>query len=551
MTTQNGQVGTPLQHWTPWHFQLRLPLFALLILMQASFVALFVHPRSAQYDGSLAYAPHLGASMQYLIYFCVALALALTARLNNIWHSLSEVHATRPAMRYLTAQLLCFFALLLVIGAVLPNDLLHFPLATPDREAFWSGALLLALAATAGATLFMIAPLTWWRQFAASEKIPLLLALGVTLVIYFINGIFQNTWDDFLSTPTIAVARFFLELFHADVVANAVTKELGIGNFIVLISSTCSGYEGMAMITAFLAWYSLTFRQDLKYPNALLLYPAALLLMWIFNCIRIASLVGIGHAISPEIAIQGFHSHAGWIYFLCVSIGMILVARRIPFFSGKSGGAMLEIDSLNVLLLPELVLLCATLITLAFTASFDWLYPVRIAVAGLTLGVFWKRFNLGSLTVAVAPVMIGIAVFLLWISIVPASGETTEAFATDLKNNSPLLIAGWLAIRALGATLIVPLAEELAFRGYLINVLSKNEATSGTEKFHKAWLPLIISSVAFGALHSAWLAGALAGLAFGVARFIRGKVWDAVIAHMVTNGLLAIYVLSTQQWSYW
>jgi CAAX prenyl protease-like protein len=139
---------------------------------------------------------------------------------------------------------------------------------------------------------------------------------------------------------------------------------------------------------------------------------------------------------------------------------------------------------------------------------------------------------------------------LLWIALVPASTAQNAAFAAQLGTVSEGTALTWLALRALGATLIVPLAEELAFRGYLINVLSKR-ADSGEKTVSFALLPLLVSSVCFGALHSQWIAGILAGIAYGLARYVRGKVSDAVIAHAVTNGLLAAYVLTTQQWSYW
>ena len=37
--------------------------------------------------------------------------------------------------------------------------------------------------------------------------------------------------------------------------------------------------------------------------------------------------------LSPEIAIQGFHSAAGWIAFLLVTLGCIAVSRRLAFFA--------------------------------------------------------------------------------------------------------------------------------------------------------------------------------------------------------------------------
>ncbi len=540
-------VAAKLQHLAA---EFRLPLFFLLILLQALCIALFVHPRSAHYTGALAFVTDLGLGIRYAIYFVTALVLSLAARWRQIGKTLAAAEKSRDWRPLLGVQVASYALLLLAIGIAIPNDLFQIAVPVTAHEFLWSALLCVAMAGTVLSSLMLLAPAGYWVKLLNDEKLAVGLAALVTLGIYFITGIFQNTWDDFLGAPTIALSKFFLELFFDGVYANTATTELGIGNFVVLISSTCSGYEGMGMIVSFLAWYSLTFRQDLKYPNALLLYPVALLSMWIFNCIRIAALIAIGYQVSPDIALQGFHSNAGWIYFLCVSIGLILIARRMPFFSGKAGGALLQVDDANILLLPELVLLTATLLTAAVSAGFDWLYPARMILGAITLALIWKRLPFDRFPLRLLPVASGIAVFLLWIAIVPNAPDKSTQFAEHLTQASTAGMLAWLAIRIIGSVIIVPLAEELAFRGYLIDLLSPQSASKSAQRAI-AWLPLVISSLCFGALHSQWIAGTLAGLVFGLVRFKQGSVWDAVVSHMVANGLLAAYVLTTQQWSYW
>jgi CAAX prenyl protease-like protein len=103
--------------------------------------------------------------------------------------------------------------------------------------------------------------------------------------------------------------------------------------------------------------------------------------------------------------------------------------------------------------------------------------------------------------------------------------------------------------RTLGAVITVPLAEELAFRGYLFELLGHDHGATNVANF--PWLALIVSTVLFGLLHSAWLAGMLAGVAYGLVRHHRGNVADAFVAHATTNGLLSVYVLTTGNWSMW
>ena len=110
--------------------------------------------------------------------------------------------------------------------------------------------------------------------------------------------------------------------------------------------------------------------------------------------------------------------------------------------------------------------------------------------------------------------------------------------------------------------LIVPIAEELSFRGFALphlrvwlnNLLNKNilfKLSTHYTAFISTTLSLALTSILFGMLHSDFLAGLLAGVGFGVAYFLRRKLIDAIVAHAVTNGLLSIYVTVFGYWSYW
>jgi CAAX prenyl protease-like protein len=108
----------------------------------------------------------------------------------------------------------------------------------------------------------------------------------------------------------------------------------------------------------------------------------------------------------------------------------------------------------------------------------------------------------------------------------------------------------WLCFRIVGSVVTVPLAEELAFRGYLIRRLIAADFQEVTfDRF--TWFSFVVSSVAFGALHGRWLAGTLAGMAYALTLYRRGELADAVVAHATTNALLAIFVLTTDSWGLW
>jgi CAAX prenyl protease-like protein len=66
------------------------------------------------------------------------------------------------------------------------------------------------------------------------------------------------------------------------------------------------------------------------------------------------------------------------------------------------------------------------------------------------------------------------------------------------------------------------------------------------------WPALAITAVLFGFAHGVlWLPGIAAGAVFGLLVVRRGQMGDAVIAHAMSNGLIAASVLGWNQWQLW
>src|SRR5665213_4473135 len=109
----------------------------------------------------------------------------------------------------------------------------------------------------------------------------------------------------------------------------------------------------------------------------------------------------------------------------------------------------------------------------------------------------------------------------------------------------------WIVFRILAAVITVPVAEELAFRGFLIRrFLSSDIDALPPQSF--TWLSLGLTSIALGILHgNLWFAGILAGLLYAWALLRRGQLGEAIIAHATTNALLAAYVLLFHKWRLW
>ena len=107
----------------------------------------------------------------------------------------------------------------------------------------------------------------------------------------------------------------------------------------------------------------------------------------------------------------------------------------------------------------------------------------------------------------------------------------------------------WLIFRVFGSVITVPIAEELAFRGYVLRRLISADFDRISPRF--TWLSFLLSSFLFGALHGRWLAGTIAGMFYAWAMYRRGKVADAIMAHAITNALIAVEVLLFGNWTLW
>jgi CAAX prenyl protease-like protein len=192
------------------------------------------------------------------------------------------------------------------------------------------------------------------------------------------------------------------------------------------------------------------------------------------------------------------------------------------------------------------------MISRAASGGFEWLYPLRFAAAASVLWFFRSKYLELDWRFGAFSVIAGCAVFGIWLGLdLMAGSHPPSAIAAGLASlPSPERIA-WLVFRTVAAVITVPIAEELAFRGFLIRRLSSSEFESLSPR-HYTYIAVLVSSVAFGLLHGdRWLAGTLAGLIYAVAFLRRGRIGDAVVAHATTNTLLAAWVLIGGKWDLW
>ncbi len=381
----------------------------------------------------------------------------------------------------------------------------------------------------------------WWVLASALVRVGWGgLLLGV---VAYRAGLWSQALWPWLARRTLELATFVLSLASRDVYAVPSRSVIGLHGVEVEIAQGCSGIEGVGLVLVLVGGYLFTFRERLALARALWLLPFSVTVVWLLNGLRVAGLVAVAAWISPAIAFGGFHSKAGWIAVCAVALGTVSLAERSSFFTRDMSPADETENPTAAYLMPLLALLGVGLVTGAFAHEVDWFYGLRLVAVLATLAAYRRYY--GKLFAAPSPFALaaGIAVFVLWLLLVPAVATAPATFV----HAAPALRVSWLTLRVAGAVLVVPVAEELAFRGFLQRrLLAREFETVPLGRF--AWPSLVVSALAFGALHESFWAGTLAGVAFSAAAYRRGELSDAIVAHATANALLAFTALAFGRW---
>jgi exosortase E/protease (VPEID-CTERM system) len=393
-----------------------------------------------------------------------------------------------------------------------------------------------------------------WRPLFWRHGKALLAGAAVGLAAWAAGTVTGQWWRP-LARLTFLLVQGVLSLVCREVVCHPAEFLIGTPAFTVEIAPACSGYEGIGLIWVFLGAYLWLFRRDLRFPRALWLLPLGTVLIWLANAVRIAALILIGAWGSPAVAVGGFHSQAGGLAFNLVGLGLVALAHHSRFFASLDAGDEIRIQTTNptaAYLVPLLTIVATAMVGAACTSGFDWSYPLRVLAVG---GVLWsfRRSYAGLRWRGSWPaVAIGTGVFLLWMALEPisTSANTPNTLARGLGALPKDWAVVWLVFRVIGSVVTVPLAEELAFRGYLMRrLIAADFQEVPLGRF--SWWSFLASSLVFGLLHGRWLAGTLAGMLYALALYRRRDLTDAVMAHAITNALIAAYVLATGTWSLW
>ncbi len=216
--------------------------------------------------------------------------------------------------------------------------------------------------------------------------------------------------------------------------------------------------------------------------------------------------------------------------------------------------------------LPFLVYLLGT--GLVSSLPLEW-YPIGYSVVALAVFcvIVWSLAEVKliqpSRDVALG-IFVGLLGILIWIALshlqiekllapyLPALLRPSERVAYNpfAQIGNPTLAWSFVLVRVLGLVVLVPIAEELFWRGFLLRYFIDERWESlplGTFTIKSCILVTLLFTLA----HPEWLAAAIYCLLLNALLYRKKQLWPCIVAHSVSNLVLAIYVITTANWWLW
>lgn len=157
--------------------------------------------------------------------------------------------------------------------------------------------------------------------------------------------------------------------------------------------------------------------------------------------------------------------------------------------------------------------------------------------------------------------LVGIVAAFVWI--LPEGSETYRTWLVwpigelgMASAQSPYdpAVCGWglTMAKLVGSAFVIAPIEELFFRGFLYHwLLGAPAGWCRTEKYFRFELsPFLITVGLFACEHDRFAVATVVGALYGVV-MLRGSLLSAIVAHVTTNLILAIYVITCGKWGFW
>jgi len=182
-----------------------------------------------------------------------------------------------------------------------------------------------------------------------------------------------------------------------------------------------------------------------------------------------------------------------------------------------------------------------------------WIYPMQTAVCAGALLWFWRSYDFsrttsGNLLIGVGA---GLLIFGLWVAPqeVFHQPHRTEGFDPNVV---PGLTPWMLATRFTRLVLVVPLVEELFWRGFLLRYLVREDFTSlpfGSANRTSFWV--VVGAFTLVHAQSDWPAAFITGILLNLLAVRTRSLAVCIAAHATANLALGLYICGTRQWGFW
>jgi hypothetical protein len=120
---------------------------------------------------------------------------------------------------------------------------------------------------------------------------------------------------------------------------------------------------------------------------------------------------------------------------------------------------------------------------------------------------------------------------------------------------NPLLAENFIYFQFLtklvGMVFVAAYIEELFVRSFLNRVLIDPSSWEKVPHGKFTALSFTVTTLFFGFAHYRWLAGLIAGTLFNLTYYKTKNIESCILAHIVANSILFIYVAFTSSWTLW
>jgi CAAX prenyl protease-like protein len=176
-----------------------------------------------------------------------------------------------------------------------------------------------------------------------------------------------------------------------------------------------------------------------------------------------------------------------------------------------------------------------------------WATPCSVLLSAAALSWFGARGAYAELRTSVAPrgstalaLGAGLGVALLWLPLTALVPRLGTPVPFDPAAAGAGAVPWLVAARVLGFVAVIPLAEELLVRSLLPRYVDTAEGWTARGIGEFTRLSAGVSIVFFTLTHSEWLAALVTGVLWTLLLARTRRLRDAVLAHAVANGLLAL-----------